>query len=65
MRLSAIAAEAGYFFLHFAEMGVAMLAGMMIFVPVRLALAAQWQSGLLDASSLDSRSEWGFPWSCP
>ena len=65
MRLSAIAAEAGYFFLHFAEMGAAMLAGMMIFAPVRLAPAAHWRYGLLDVSSLDYQVGMRVSWSCP
>jgi hypothetical protein len=50
---SATAAGAGYFAFHFAEMLVAMMLGMMVFVPVRLALTAQGYTALLDASSVD------------
>jgi hypothetical protein len=52
-RRSATAAGAGYFVFHFAEMLVAMMLGMMFFVPVRLALTAPGYTGLLDASSID------------
>jgi hypothetical protein len=41
------------FLLHFADMRVAMMLGMMGFVPVRLALTAQGHAALLDASSID------------
>jgi hypothetical protein len=53
MTLGAAAAAVGYFFLHFAEMLVAMMLGMMVFVPVRLALTARGYTALLDASSID------------
>jgi ABC-type multidrug transport system fused ATPase/permease subunit len=52
-RFSAAVARVGYFTLHFAEMFVAMMVGMMIFVPVRLALTAQGYTALLDGTSID------------
>jgi hypothetical protein len=39
--------------LYFAEMFVAMLLGMMVFVPIRLALSAQGYTALLDGGSID------------
>jgi hypothetical protein len=53
LRLSAAAAGMGYFLFHFVEMAVAMMLGMMVFVPIRLALSAQGYTALLDASSID------------
>jgi len=50
---SAAVAGAGYFTLHFAEMFVAMMLGMMVFVPFRLALTAQGYTALLDGNSID------------
>jgi len=41
------------FLFHFTEMWLAMMLGMMIFVPVRLVLAAQGSTALLDASSIE------------
>jgi len=52
-RFNAAAAGVGYFTLHFAEMFVAMMLGMMVFVPIRLALTAQGYTGLLDGNSID------------
>jgi hypothetical protein len=43
----------GYFTLYFAEMFVAMMLGMMVFMPIRLALTAQGYTALLDGSSID------------
>jgi uncharacterized membrane protein len=50
---STAAAGVGYFTLHFAEMFVAMMVGMMVFVPFRLALTAQGYTALLNGSSID------------
>src|SRR5438132_10337580 len=50
-RFSAAAAGVGYFTFHFAEMFVAMMLGMMVFIPIRLALTAQGNTALLDGSS--------------
>jgi len=47
------AAGAGRFVLHFAEMWIAMTVGMALFVPVRLALAAQGYAALVDSASID------------
>ena len=58
-RRSAAAAGAGYFVFHFAEMLVAMMLGMMVFVPFRLALTAQGYTALLDASSVDFQAWMG------
>jgi hypothetical protein len=52
-RFSAAAAGVGYFTLYFAEMFVAMMLGMMVFMPIRLALTAQGYTALLDGSSID------------
>jgi hypothetical protein len=52
-RLNTAVARMGYFLLHFAEMGVAMMLGMMFFVPFRLLLTAQGYMALLDAGSVD------------
>ena len=52
-RFNAAATGVGYFTLHFAEMFVAMMLGMMVFVPIRLALTAQGYTALLDGSSID------------
>jgi hypothetical protein len=49
-RFSAAAEGVGYFTLHFAEMFVAMMVGMMLFVPFRFALTAQGYTALLDGS---------------
>jgi hypothetical protein len=49
--LRAVAAGLGYFLFHFAEMFVAMMLGMVVFVSVGLALTAQGYTGLLDGSS--------------
>jgi flagellar biosynthetic protein FliP len=59
LRLSAAAARVGYFLFHFAEMLVAMMLGMMVFVPFRLALTAQGYAALLDASSIDFQAWMG------
>jgi hypothetical protein len=53
MRLSSAAAPVGYFLFHLAEMLVAMMLGMVLFVGFRLALTAQGYAVLLDASSID------------
>jgi hypothetical protein len=58
-RRNAAAAGAGYFVFHFAEMLVAMMLGMMFFVPFRLALTAQGYTALLDASSVDFQAWMG------
>jgi uncharacterized membrane protein len=52
-RFRTVAAGVGYFTLHFAEMFVAMMVGMMVFVPFRLVLTAQGYTALLDGSSID------------
>jgi hypothetical protein len=49
--LSAAAARMGYFLFHFAEMFVAMMLGMAVFLAVGLALTAQGYTALLDARS--------------
>ena len=46
-------AEVGFFFLHFAEMSLAMMLGMAFFVPFRFALTAQGYTALVDASCVD------------
>jgi len=52
LRLSSALAGVGYFLFHLAEMWFAMMLGMMVFMPVRFALAALGYTVLLDASSL-------------
>jgi hypothetical protein len=52
-RFSPSVAGVGYFTLHFAEMFVAMMVGMMAFVPIRLVLTAQGYTALLDGSSIE------------
>jgi hypothetical protein len=64
-RLNASAAGVGYFVFHFAEMLVAMMLGMAVFVPFRLILTGVGYTALLDASSLDSRPGWQHSWSHP
>jgi hypothetical protein len=51
-RLGAAAARVGYFAFHFAEMLLAMMLGMMIFIPFRFALTALGYTTLLDGSSI-------------
>ncbi len=58
-RLSVAAAGVGFFGLYVAEMLVAMMIGMMIFVPFRLALTAQGYTALLDVSSIDFQAWMG------
>jgi uncharacterized membrane protein len=58
-RRSAAAAGAGYFIFHFAEMSLAMMLGMMFFVPFRLILTIQGYTALLDASSIDFQAWMG------
>ncbi|HEY8742540.1 MAG TPA: hypothetical protein VIU62_05550, partial [Chloroflexota bacterium] len=53
LKLSVTVAGVGYFAFHFAEMGVAMMLGMMVFVPFRLALTTLGNTALLDTSSLE------------
>jgi hypothetical protein len=53
LRLSVAAAGVGYFVFHFAQMGIAMMLGMAIFIPFSLALTALGYTALLDASSID------------
>jgi hypothetical protein len=43
----------GHFFLHFLEMCIAMMAGMAVFAPVKLALVSQGYTALLDTRSVD------------
>jgi len=43
------------FVFHLAEMAIAMLVGMMVFMPVRLALTGAGYTSLLDATSIDSQ----------
>ena len=52
-RLRQTAAAVGQFLLHFLEMAIAMMAGMAIFAPVKIALVAQGYTALADRSSLD------------
>jgi hypothetical protein len=47
------AAATGRFLLHFLEMGIAMGAGIGIFVPAKAALVAQGYSALLDTHSIE------------
>ncbi len=47
------AAAVGKFLLHFLEMVIAMMAGMAIFAPVKLALVSQGYIALADRSSLE------------
>jgi hypothetical protein len=49
----------GYFVFHFAEMALAMMLGMAVFVPFRLALTAQGYTALLDGSSIDFQAWMG------
>jgi hypothetical protein len=56
---TAATAAVGYFVFHFAEMLVAMMLGMMIFVPLRFALTAQGYTALLDVSSIDFQAWMG------
>jgi uncharacterized membrane protein len=58
-RLSAATPGVGYFALHFAEMGVAMMLGMGLFMPVRLALTTLGYTALLDGSSIDFQAWMG------
>ena len=58
-RSARLARESVYFVFHFAEMLVAMMLGMMVFVPFRLALTAQGYTALLDASSVDFQAWMG------
>jgi len=59
MRLSSAAAPVGYFLFHLAEMLVAMMLRMVLFVGFRLALTAQGYAVLLDASSIDFQAWMG------
>jgi hypothetical protein len=52
-------ASIGRFLLHFAEMWVAMTVGMVIFIPIRLALIAQGYTTLLDTASIDYQAGMG------
>jgi hypothetical protein len=52
-RLGTVVTGAGSFFLYFAEMGVAMMVGMMVFMPVRPALVALGDTALREADSVD------------
>jgi uncharacterized membrane protein len=58
-RRSAAVAGAGYFAFHLAEMSLAMMLGMAVFVPFRLILTAQGYAALLDASSIDFQAWMG------
>lgn len=58
-RRSAAVAGAGYFAFHLAEMSLAMMLGMAVFVPFRLILTAQGYTALLDASSIDFQAWMG------
>jgi hypothetical protein len=58
-RLGAAAARVGSFLFHVAEMWVAMMLGMMVFVPVSLALTARGYTALLDAGSIDFQAWMG------
>jgi hypothetical protein len=58
-RLSSAVAGVGYFGFHFAEMSFAMMLGMAVFMPFRLALTAQGYTALLDGSSIDFQAWMG------